>query len=256
MSDDIVIGVEDVHLSFPIKQFRSRGVKEAFLKFVRREKLDEAAVFWAINGVSFNVKKGEVLGLVGKNGSGKSTLLRVICKIYEPDKGRTWTKGRISSLLELGSGFKEELSGYENIRLSAAVMGFSEQETEQLLPQIVEFSGLHEFLDRALKTYSSGMRARLGFSVASSVDPEILVIDEALAVGDASFKAKSVERIEAMVKNDNVTVVVVSHSVPDLQRVCTRLLLLDKGLKVGEGSVEDVLKQYNVLTKKTADVRK
>lgn len=253
---DTVITVEDVKLAFPVVRYRSRGVKEAFLAAVRGSLHPERKqVFWALNGVSFDVKRGEVLGLLGRNGSGKSTLLRVIAGIYAPDGGQVETKGRLSSLLELGAGFRDELNGYENVRLSGAIMGFDRAQIAAMEPKVVEFSGLKDFMHQPLKTYSSGMRARLGFAVASNVEPDILLIDEALAVGDADFKEKSMARVEEMVHDDDTTVVVVSHNVHELKRLCTRMVLLDRGEKVTEGPVDDVLAAYQNIVKAGAPVR-
>ncbi len=249
MSAPDVIEVEDVHLSFPIVRYRARGVKEAFLELVTgRRHPDRKRDFWALNGVSFKVQRGEVIGLVGRNGAGKSTLLRVVCGIYQPDRGRVATTGRISSLLELGAGFRDELTGYENIKLSGAISGYSPDEMTELADKIVDFADLEEFIHQPLRTYSSGMRARLGFSVAAAVKPEILLIDEALAVGDAAFRQRSVNRIEEMVKDDDATVVIVSHNMEELKRLCTRMILLERGEVITQGAVPDVVKAYAELT--------
>ena len=249
------IEVRNVHLSFPVARFRARGVKEAFLSFVRRDEVPEARSFWALKGVNLTVERGEVLGLVGKNGSGKSTLLRVISGIYAPDRGEVDTFGATTSLLELGAGFQDELTGFENVRLSGAIMGLSRPEVEALTPHIVEFSGLGDFMARPLKTYSSGMRTRLGFAVASSIDPDILLVDEALAVGDAAFRQKSMSRMEEMVRDDETTVIIVSHSTSDLARLCDRLVLLDSGTVCAEGAVEEVMKHYDALSRRSGAVR-
>lgn len=251
-----IIRVQDVKLGFPVVRYRARGVKEAFLEVVRKARHPERrAMFWALNGVSMEVQRGEVLGMLGRNGSGKSTLLRVIAGIYAPDEGQVHTEGRISSLLELGAGFRDELNGYENVRLSGAIMGFSRDEVEALLPRIVDFSGLRDFMHQPLKTYSSGMRARLGFAVASNVDPDILLIDEALAVGDSSFREKSMDRVEAMVNDESTTVVVVSHNHGELRRLCTRMVLLERGELVAEGAVDEVLEAYQTILNVGAPVR-
>ena len=253
---DVVIEVEDLKLGFPVVRYRSRGIKEAFLALARRaQHPDRKQVFWALNGFSMQIQKGEVLGILGRNGSGKSTLLRVIAGIYAPDEGRVRTEGRISSLLELGAGFRDELNGFENVRLSGAIMGFDKEQVEEMLPRVVDFSGLRDFMQQPLKTYSSGMRARLGFAVASNVDPDILLIDEALAVGDAAFREKSMARVEQMVKDEDTTVVVVSHNHAELRRLCTRMVLLERGVLVSEGAVDDVLKDYDDILKHGAPVR-
>lgn len=238
------IEVREVHLSFPLVRFRPKGVKEAAVTFFRRRRDPQERLFWALNGVSLHANPGEVLGLVGRNGSGKSTLLRVVAGIYAPDKGSVRTRGRISSLLELGAGFREELSGYENVRLSGAIMGLSPAEVKERTPEIIEFSELEDFMEQPLRTYSSGMRARLGFAVASSIKPEILLIDEALSVGDARFRDKSEKRIQALVDSDNTTVVIVSHSEASLRKLCSRMLLIDRGKELLSGGADEVMAAY------------
>jgi lipopolysaccharide transport system ATP-binding protein len=241
------IELVDIVLDFPNVRFRPRSVKEAVLEWARPRAPRAARTFRALRGVSLSVTAGEVVGIVGRNGSGKSTLLRVIAGIYAPDGGRVITRGRISSLLELGAGFREELSGRENIALAGAIMGFSPDEMARLAPGIVAFSELGDFIDAPLRTYSSGMRSRLGFAVAAALDPDILLIDEALAVGDASFRERCMRRIEELVRAEHTTVVVVSHSAGELRRLCGRLVLLEKGEKIGEGDPEAVLAQYQAL---------
>lgn len=260
MSDVNVIELEKVSLAFPLVRFQPRGLKEAFLERFRRRSppVDKSAVgesavhgpaaharvFWALRDISFTVPKGQVLGLLGRNGSGKSTLLRVISGIYAPDQGHARTEGKIASLLELGAGFREELTGRENIFLAAAIMGISDKQMRQQADAVIEFSGVREFIDQPLRTYSSGMRARLGFSVASAVEPDILLIDEALAVGDAEFRERSMAHIEKMVFGET-TVIIVSHNVAELERLCSRLILLEKGQLVADGDVASTLREYS-----------
>lgn len=242
-----VIEVREVILDFPNVRYRPRGIKDAFIEMFRLRGPRGARSFRALKGVSFSVQRGEVVGIVGRNGSGKSTLLRVVAGIYEPDEGSVTTQGRISSLLELGAGFREELTGRENIALAGAIMGLTPAEMERLTPGIIDFSEIGEFIEAPLRTYSSGMRSRLGFSVAASMEPDILLIDEALAVGDARFRERSMARIEAMVASEHTTVVVVSHSAGELKRLCGRLILIERGEKVGEGEPSEVLAQYQIL---------
>lgn len=241
-----VIEVQSIVLDFPHVRHRPKGVKEAFLEMVR-PRLGRVKSFRALDGVSLRVGRGEVVGIVGRNGSGKSTLLRVIAGIYEPDQGSVRTQGRISSLLELGAGFREELSGRENIALAGAIVGFSAAQMQELTPSIVDFSELGEQIDAPLRTYSSGMRSRLGFAVATAVDPEILLIDEALAVGDARFRERSMSRIEAMVRAEDTTVIVVSHNADELRRLCGRLILLERGKTVLDGEPEAVFERYRAI---------
>ena len=245
------IEVRDLVLDFPNVRFRARGLKESFVEWTRLRRHARDRHFRALDGVSFRITRGEVVGIVGRNGSGKSTLLRVIAGIYAADAGEVMTDGRISSLLELGAGFRDELSGLENIALAGAIMGFSGPQMRSLTPGIVDFSELGEFIDAPLRTYSSGMRSRLGFAVAAAMDPDILLIDEALAVGDARFRERSMARIEAMVAAEHTTVVVVSHNANELRRLCSRLILLERGKKVVEGEPEMVLARYRELIQAT-----
>ena len=183
----IAIKVSDVHLSFPMLQYEPRGIKEAFLATVLgRTKKKSERVFWALKGVSLEIEKGEVVGLIGTNGSGKSTLLRTISHTYRPDRGNVETDGLITNL-QLGSGFRDELTGIENIRLSGAIMGYSPAQIQERTKEIIEFSGIGEFIHQPIRTYSSGMKARLGFAVAAVAEPDILLLDAVLAVGDATF---------------------------------------------------------------------
>ena len=177
---------------------------------------------------------------------GKSTLLKVIAGIYSPDSGEVIAKGRMSSLLDLGAGFREELTGWENIPLNGAILGFSPKEMAERTPEIIAFSGLEEFIHQPLRTYSSGMKLRLGFAVAAAIKPDILLIDEVLAVGDEAFRQKSMARIDEMVRGDT-TVVIVSHNVSELKRLCHRIVLLSHGQKLEDGDPDHVLKRYHEL---------
>jgi ABC-type polysaccharide/polyol phosphate transport system ATPase subunit len=237
---DASIELRGVELDFPRVRMHSGGVKEAFLSVVTGRRKRGVAPFRVLRGIDLVVPRGEVLGLVGRNGSGKSTLLRVISKIYQPDRGVVTVRGRISALLELGAGFREELTGLENIKLSGAIMGLPPRQVATLIDPICDFADLGEFIEQPLRTYSSGMRARLGFAVATAVDPEILLVDEALSVGDSEFRERSMTRIEEMVRSD-ATVVIVSHNHQELGRLCSRLVRLDQGRIVADGSPEEVL---------------
>jgi ABC-type polysaccharide/polyol phosphate transport system ATPase subunit len=239
------IDVQDVSLWFPRIEYRARGLKEAVLSRFRDQRIDpDAKRFWALQGVSIGIERGEVVGLIGNNGSGKSTLLKVIAGIYTPDSGSLHTEGRISSLLELGAGFREELTGFENIRLNGAILGFSPRDMDERLDEIVEFSGLDNFLHQPLRTYSSGMKVRLGFSVASAVNPDILLIDEVLGVGDQDFRQRSMNRLREMVES-HMTVIVVSHNLAELERLCARVAHVDRGKIVADGPASEVIRRYN-----------
>jgi lipopolysaccharide transport system ATP-binding protein len=215
-----------------LKQFLWRGRRQYFREF------------WALKDVSFEVRKGEVLGIIGRNGAGKSTLLQLLCGTLNPTFGQVEVRGRIAALLELGSGFNPEFSGRENVFMSAAIMGLSQQEIEALFEEIVDFSGIREFIDQPVKTYSSGMYVRLAFSVATSVDPDILVVDEALSVGDGEFARKSFDRIRDM-KKAGKTILFCSHSLYQVEAFCGRVLWLDHGERMQFGEPQDVVKHYS-----------
>ena len=216
-----------------LKQFLWRGRRQYFREF------------WALRDVSFDVTKGEVLGIIGRNGAGKSTLLQLLCGTLNPTDGSVNVQGRIAALLELGSGFNPEFSGRENVYLSASILGLSQQEIDERFEAIVDFSGIRDFIDQPVKTYSSGMYVRLAFSVATSVDPDILVIDEALSVGDGEFARKSFDRIRAM-KEAGKTILFCSHSLYQVEAFCDRVLWLDHGSVKSCGEPQSVVQSYGM----------
>lgn len=237
----ITIKLENIFLSFPRHRV---GLKSIYRWFHRRLGNDLVTPpFVALNDVSAEAKKGEVLGIIGKNGSGKSTLLRVMSGIYQPDKGNALSSGPVHLLSNVRIGFNGNLSGRENAYLYGSILGHSRHIMNQLMDSIIEFSELDEFIDQPLRTYSSGMQARLGLSVASAVQPEILLIDEVLAVGDEAFKERSRERIKSMVE-DAATVVIVSHNLNYLKQVCDRMMVMEKGELVFTGTPEDAINEY------------
>jgi ABC-type polysaccharide/polyol phosphate transport system ATPase subunit len=199
--------------------------------------------FWALRGVDLDVACGSTLGIIGENGAGKSTLLKLLTGITRPTEGEVRVRGRAASLLELGAGFHPELTGHENIRLNCSVLGMSAEEVAERTPGIVDFSELGEFLDRPVKTYSSGMHVRLGFAVAASVDPDVLFIDEALSVGDEHFRGKCLNRLNQF-REAGRTVVFVSHEIGTVRTMCQAVLLLDRGQVVAHGSAEEVADEY------------
>lgn len=199
--------------------------------------------FHALDNVSFSVNPGEALGIVGANGAGKSTLLKVIARVIRPTSGRVRLHGRVAPLLELGAGFDYEMTGRENVFLNGAVLGFNRKTMAQRLERIVEFAGIGEFIDAPVRTYSSGMVARLGFAVATDHAPEVLIIDEVLAVGDAEFQEKSAARIRQF-RDQGTTILVVSHSLSSIQALCSRALWLEHGQIRANGAVREVLEQY------------
>ena len=199
--------------------------------------------FWALRDVSFDVRQGEVVGIIGRNGAGKSTLLQILCGTLTPTIGEVAVRGRIAALLELGAGFNPEFTGRENVLMNAAIMGLNKEEIAARFEDIVEFSGIRDFIDQPVNTYSSGMYVRLAFSVAISVDPDILIIDEALSVGDGLFARKSFDRIMAL-KDDGKTILFCSHSLYQVEALCDRVFWLDSGCWRGGGSPADMVREY------------
>ena len=238
----VVIRVENVTLAFPRTRVHLKPFEKTVASLFRRRPAAESH-YVALNDVSLTVEQGEVVGLIGKNGAGKSTLLRVIAGIYRPDSGTAHTRGRVSLLSGLGAGFNVNLSGRENAYLYGSILGHSRTVMDRLMDSIVEFADLGEFIDQPLRTYSSGMRARLGFATASAVMPETLLIDEVMAVGDADFKEKSIRRINEMMREAR-TVVIASHSTSTMRELCTRAVLVEKGRIVMSGEVGVVLDAY------------
>jgi lipopolysaccharide transport system ATP-binding protein len=205
---------------------------------------DEIEEFWALKDVSFEVHKGEVLGIIGRNGAGKSTLLKILSRITEPTRGRVRIRGRVASLLEVGTGFHPELTGRENIYLNGAILGMTKQEIRKKFDEIVAFSEVERFLDTPVKRYSSGMYVRLAFAVAAHLEPEILIVDEVLAVGDAAFQRKCMGKMSDVAKEQGRTILLVSHNMPAVLRVCSKALLLKEGRVCVLGDASDSVRQY------------
>lgn len=203
--------------------------------------------FWALQDVSFRLEKGKTLGLIGTNGAGKSTILKLVTRIIEPTKGRIRVNGRVSAMLELGTGFHPDLSGRDNIFLNGAIYGFSRKEMEERYERIVEFSELGRFIDTPVKHYSSGMYMRLGFATAITVDPDIMIIDEVLAVGDAAFSRKCYTELEKM-KEQGKSLLFVSHDAREVARFCDEVVYLERGAIVAQGQPQDVLDDYMLKT--------
>ena len=233
---ETVISIENVVLNFP----RRRGLISMILGLFK----DTKRSYTALNGVSLEINKGEIVGVIGTNGCGKSTLLRVISGIYPPDEGCCKVKGKISLLAGLGTGFSAHQTGRENAILYGSILGYSEEKIAGKLPEIVDFSELGDFIDEPIRTYSAGMKARLGLAVASAIQPEILLIDEVLGVGDPTFKKKSTDRIMEMVEEAG-TVVIVSHSFGMLAKLCDRIVLIDDGEIVEVGQPTSVINTYH-----------
>ena len=199
---------------------------------------------WALKDIDFEVKKGEVLGIIGKNGAGKSTLLKILSHVTTPTTGRIMAKGRIASLLEVGTGFHPEMTGRENVFMNGSIMGMTKSEISRKLDEIVDFAGVEKYLDTPVKRYSSGMTVRLGFSIAAHLEPEILVVDEVLAVGDAEFQRKAIGRMQEVSNNEGRTVLFVSHNMAAVSRLCNRAILMNNGQIVKESDVNSIIDFY------------
>lgn len=237
------ISVRDLHITY--KSLKSVSSKRAIFSF-GKNKLE---TFEAVKGVSFDVEEGQVVGLVGKNGSGKSTLLRSIAGIFSPDKGEIDLYGKSVSLLSIGVGFKTNLSGRENIFLSGLLMGFKKSEIEEKLNDIIEFSELGSFIDKPVKTYSSGMYSKLAFSITAVMETDIMLVDEVLSVGDEKFKKKSHDKIKELISDKTRTVIIVSHNSETLKKLCDHIIWINNGTLMMEGKPQDVLPKYKEFMK-------
>lgn len=224
-----------------------RGKEDPFLKVGAvndRSSLANEDYVWALRNINFEVRQGEVLGIIGKNGAGKSTLLKLLSRVTSPTTGSIKTKGRIASLLEIGTGFHPELTGRENIFMNGAVLGMTKNEIKNKLDEIIAFSGCEKYIDTPVKRYSSGMTVRLGFAVAAHLEPEILVVDEVLAVGDAEFQKKAIGKMQDLSKGEGRTVLFVSHNMVSIQQLCSRTILLENGTIVFEGDTLKAVSRY------------
>lgn len=240
-----MIKVDHVSMKFNLSQEKVDNLKEYIIKLIKGElNYNE---FWALKDVSFSVKKGDRVGILGLNGAGKSTLLKVVSGVLKPTEGKVVTRGKIAPMLELGAGFDSQYTGRENIYLYGAMLGYSKKFIDEKFDEIVAFSELGGFIETPVKNYSSGMKARLGFAIATVVQPDILILDEVLSVGDAKFKKKSEDKILSMF-DKGVTVLFVSHSLNQVQRICNKAILLEGGKIVAAGDVEKVAKIYQEKT--------
>ncbi len=238
---DYAIEVNHVSMLFRLNRERVDNAKEYFIRFVTRKL--HYSEFWALKDVSFKVEKGDRVGIMGFNGAGKSTLLKTIAGVLKPTMGNVKVSGVIAPMLELGAGFDPNYTGSENIYLYGATMGFSKKFIKEKYDEIVEFSELSEFINAPLKSYSSGMKSRLGFAIATAVKPDVLILDEVLSVGDAAFKEKSEQRILDMMA-DGVTVLFVSHSTDRVRKLCNKAIILTKGQIVAHGEVNEICDMY------------
>lgn len=245
---DIMIEVNDVSMRFNLGIEKGFSIKQAFVDIFNKEKRKKKKKnpeFWALKNVDFKINRGEVVGFVGSNGAGKSTLLKVVAGVMKPTKGNVKAFGNICPMIELGAGFDPQLTARENIYLNGAVMGYSKELIDSKFTEIVEFSELKDFLDVPVQNFSSGMVARLAFSIATIVDPEILIVDEILSVGDIAFQAKSEQKMLNMI-NGGTTVLFVSHSIEQIKKMCDRVVWLEHGIiqKIGGKEVCEDYKKF------------
>lgn len=241
MTDDIMIKARNISMEFNLSQEKTDNLKEYFIKAVKRELRFQS--FWALKDISLDIHKGDKVGFIGLNGAGKSTLLKIISGVMKPTNGSVEINGNLAPLLALGAGFDYNYTGRENIYLNGAILGHSKAFMEKKYDEIVEFSEIEEFIDVPVKNYSSGMKSRLAFSIASSVNPEILILDEVLSVGDISFQKKCKKRMSTMMQDD-VTLLFVSHSIAQVRDLCDKAVWLDKGKLMAQGEVNEVCNKF------------
>lgn len=237
------ITVKDLHISY--RTLKGFSIKKSLLKL----KMSKTEIFEAVRGVSFNVEKGKILGIIGKNGSGKSTLLRSIAGIFSPDTGTIDLHGNSISLLSIGVGFQNKLSGYENIYLSGMLLGFSKQQIDEKIDDIIQFSELGKFIYKPVSSYSSGMYSKLAFSITAILETDIMLIDEVFSVGDVKFKQKSYNKMKELISDENRTVVIVSHSLGTLKELCDEILWLHDGKIKQIGNPNEVVDAYEEFMK-------
>ena len=241
MSKQPAIIVDNVSMKFNLSKEKVDSLKDYIIKSIKYNE------FWALQNVSFTVEKGDRVGILGLNGAGKSTLLKVIAGVFKPTEGSVTKHGKMVPLLELGAGFDQQYTGKENIYLYGAMLGYSKEFIDEKYDEIVKFSELKDFIDVPIKNYSSGMKSRLGFSIATVVSPKILILDEVLSVGDAKFRKKSEKKVLSMF-DSGVTVLFVSHSLAQVQRICNKAMILEKGKLIAYGDIDTISKQYEKMT--------
>ncbi len=239
---EVVLKLEDVSVVYRVTKERIASFKEYAIRRLRREVMHEE--FWALRNVNLELRRGEVFGIVGSNGAGKSTMLKVVAKVLRPTFGRVWVKGNVAPLLEMGAGFHVELTGRENIFLYGSLLGYTRTEMEEKFQRIVDFSELGDFIDSPVRTYSTGMVTRLGFSIATDVQPDILIVDEILGVGDEAFQRKSKARMLGFCR-EGTTVILVTHNSDMMQSTCQRAMWLEHGQVKMVGSASEVAEAYH-----------
>lgn len=247
--NEVAVKVENVTMEFNINKEKIDNLKEFVIKKLKRQVSKNN--FIALDNVNFEINKGDRLAILGLNGAGKSTLLKTIVGVYKPTKGKVTVSGVIAPLLELGAGFDANYTGRENIFLYGSILGYSREYLEKKQEEIIAFSELGSFINVPVKNYSSGMRARLGFSIATAVDPDILILDEVLSVGDVNFRKKSLAKVQSMF-DSGVTVLFVSHNIAQVKAICNKAILLEHGKVIAKGDVNDVVKVYEEKTSATA----
>lgn len=238
-----VITFRNVTKSYPLYHHITSGLKNLLFNLPKAVREMKAAKYTALEEISFDILQGESVGIIGRNGAGKSTTLGLIAQVLKPNKGIVKVNGRVSPLLELGGGFHPDLTGIENIQLNGVLLGLSRKQVKERMNQIIEFSELGEFINQPIRTYSSGMMARLGFSVIAHLDPTILLIDEVLAVGDVAFQKKCLAKMQEF-RNKNVTMVLVSHNTNDVEKICSRVIWIDNHRVRMDGEVNEVITEY------------
>lgn len=242
------VEVNDIHKRFSFSKGKNNSLKRAITQIFHKKEQGKNE-FYALNGITFNVEKGDFFGILGRNGSGKSTLLKIISEIYRPTSGHVRHDGKLVSFIELGVGFKSELTGRENVYLNGAMLGFSKSEVDIMYDDIVEFAELKKFMNQQLKNYSSGMKVRLAFSVAIRAKADILILDEVLAVGDASFQQKCFNYFQEL-KDDKKTVILVTHSMGNVRKYCNKAIVIEKGKILYEGGADMAADKYLELFEK------
>ena len=242
----MVIEAKDVSVRYRVGDFKDIGLKEYIIRNIKKD--FKTKDFYAVQNVNFSIEEGDMLGIIGNNGAGKSTLLKVVTQIMVPSKGYVKVNGKIAALLELGSGFDGDLTVKENAYLRGALLGYTREFMNQKYEEIIEFSELKEFEDRPFKQLSSGMKSRLAFSIACMVEPEILILDEVLSVGDGEFRAKSEKKMFEIIEQGKATILV-SHSLGQIRRMCNKVLWLDKGKQIAFGETQEICDQYEAFMK-------
>lgn len=235
--------IDNLSVNFRIYHDRSPSLKDYFANCFRKKKQNPYSDFSAIKNLSIRINSGDRLGIIGHNGAGKSTLLKALCRIYEPSEGKITVNGLVAPLLEIGAGFHSEFTGRENIYLNGAILGYNKQQLKQLEPEVISFSGIEEFIDTPVKYYSTGMYMRLAFSLATAMNPDILVLDEIFAGGDAEFLQKAQRRMQEIIDKSNI-MIIVSHDHLLLKKLCNRIVWLDHGQLIADGDPEEIIGCY------------